>query len=149
LFYQHNEFDFSAENGYPLTPPSVLTYLVAITEPRRQAIRSIVLPWTSWARSKVTGAQIFTLITACQGLQSLELKLPWALGRLQTLNLPGFKESLVAVQGLKKLTITVEKMPEYYLGFPWAMQEEKDAKSVATELESTLEEHLKKPRSTT
>jgi hypothetical protein len=132
-----NDFHFQGTWCRDPQPP-VLIYLVAITEPRRKAIRSIRVPWQYWM-GRATAAQIFTLITACQGLQLLEIKLdsysPSSLERL-----PGFKECLIAVQGLKKLTITVE-----HGVYGSAASENQMCKN----LQSLLEERLILPRSKT
>jgi hypothetical protein len=98
LFYKVNDFHFVkySEHATPSTP---LTYLVAITEPRRTAIRSIKFTWQRW--SKAIASQVFTLLTACRGLQSLNVQMDWHLGsyyKSLTSPLPGFRESLVAVQ---------------------------------------------------
>jgi hypothetical protein len=106
----------------------------------------------SWQRSsKATGAQVFTLITACQGLQSLDFQLHRRLGnQTSALGLPGFKESLVAIQGLKKLTIRVESMPAGYSGLGgYGISPNEKTKQLRDELENLYEEHLKKARSTT
>jgi hypothetical protein len=91
--------------------------------------------------SRATAAQIFTLITACQGLQLLSIKLdsyfPSSPERL-----PGFKECLIAVQGLKKLTITVEDGA--YGGIGSA-----SGKELRKNLQSLLEKRLILPRSKT
>jgi hypothetical protein len=106
----------------------------------------------SWQRSsKATGAQVFTLITACQGLQSLDLQLYWRVGNQTSASgLPGFKESLVAIQGLKKLTVRVENMPTGYDGVGgYGISLHEKTKQLRDELENLFEEHLKKARSTT
>ena len=88
--------------------------------------------------SRATAGQIFTLITACQGLQLLDIKLdsyfPSSPERL-----PGFKECLIDVQGLKKLTVTAEDGVS-----GWVTGQE-----MRKNLESLLKERLTLPRSKT
>ena len=154
LFYAVNEFDFEFTcyrnrfdfNGYRNMSPA-LTYLVAITEPRRKAIRNIRVPWVY--SSKVAGAQYFTLITACLGLQSLDLKLHpiWSTPLSGGPGLPGFKECLVAVQGLKKLTVS----PADHMsggGAAWDHVKEK-MERLCKQLEPLLEERMALSRSKT
>lgn len=154
LFYAVNEFDFEFTcyrnrfdfNGYRNMSPA-LTYLVAITEPRRKAIRNIRVPWVYL--SKVACAQYFTLITACLGLQSLDLKLHpiWATPLSGGAGLPGFKECLVAVQGLKKLTVSPADHPSW-AGVAWEQEKER-MKKLCKQLEPLLEERMAMSRSKT
>ncbi len=87
---------------------------------------------------RATAAQVFTLITACQGLQLLDIELgsyfPSSPERV-----PGFKECLIAVQGLKKLTITVDD----------GGNGSSTAKELRKSLAPLLEERLILPRSKT
>jgi hypothetical protein len=131
-----NEFHFQDTWHRDLQPP-VLIYLVAITEPRRKAIRSIRVPW-QFLMSRATAAQIFTLITACQGLQLLDIKLD-SFFPSSPERLPGFKECLIAVQGLKKLTVTAED------GVSGGVTGQEIRKNI----ESLLKERLTLPRSKT
>jgi hypothetical protein len=131
-----NEFHFPG-TWYRDPQPPVLIYLVAITEPRRKAIRNIQVP-LQYMMSKATAAQMFTLITACQGLQLLDIKLDSYFPSSPE-KLPGFKECLVAVQGLKKLTITVDD----------SGPGSSTAKELRKNLAPLLEERLILPRSTT
>ncbi|KAE9374546.1 hypothetical protein N431DRAFT_543840 [Stipitochalara longipes BDJ] len=146
LFYTVNEFHF--KSGHRSQSP-VLTYLVAITEPRRKAIRNIQVRLPC-QMSKSNGAQLFTMITACQGLQSLDLKFYWSWGGVPTTpdQLPGFKECLVAVQGLKSFSIGLEEVnPAYGTSFFSAQYER--AKSLCKELEPLLKERMTMARSKT
>jgi hypothetical protein len=131
-----NEFHFQ-DTWYRDPQPPVLIYLVAITEPRRKAIRSIRVPW-QFLMSRATAAQIFTLITACQGLQLLDIKLD-SFFPSSPERLPGFKECLIAVQGLKKLTVTAED------GVSGGVTGQEIRKNI----ESLLKERLTLPRSKT
>jgi hypothetical protein len=143
LFYTVNEFHFEFA-GYRNQSPA-LTYLVAITEPRRIAIRNIQVPWEY--SSKAAGAQFFTLITACLGLQSLDLKLlpHWTTPVSGGPGLPGFKECLIAVQGLKKLTLSAE---DYLSRVGWEREKE-NMERLRKQLEPLLEERLAMSRSKT
>ena len=143
LFYTVNEFHFGY-SGYR-NQPAALTYLVAITEPRRNAIQNIKVPWVY--SSKVAGAQYFTLITACLGLQSLDLKLNriWGVPLSGGPGLPGFKECLVAVQGLKKLTVSLE---DHLSGAGWEREKEQTER-LCKQLEPLLKERMAMSRSKT
>jgi hypothetical protein len=146
LFYKVNDFHFIKYSNWTISQ-TPLTYLVAITEPRRTAIRSIKFTWHRW--SKATGSHVFTLLTACHGLQSLDMKLHWQLRyyNISKYPPPGFKESLVAVQGLKKLTLSAGVTPDY---IGWATLSQRDeTKELRDQLEALFEEHMRKPRSMT
>jgi predicted RNA-binding protein with EMAP domain len=96
--------------------------------------------------SKATAEQTFTLIAACQGLQSLDLKLEvsyWWNG--QAAQLPGLKECLVALQGLKNLTVGVEELPDNHHMKHWMEQ----AKGMCKQLEPLFKERMTMSRSKT
>ena len=145
LFYTINDFDFkeSYRNG------DISTYLVAITEPRRKAIRHMRLP-ISWHMSAANAGQLYTLVTACHGLQSLHLQYSWRFfagsGPFFPSSVPGFRECLIAVQGLKQLSVGVEDIPKHY-GPSWGTDEQR--KSFGKQFEALLLERLPKPRSKT
>jgi hypothetical protein len=153
LFYKVNDFRFIKESEHH-TPTDPLTYLVAITEPRRKAIRSLGFEWEHWGKGHC--AQVFTVLTACQGLQSLQLELSWRLGeffkiptsqRAAPSPLPGFKEFTIAIQGLKKLAVSVGDLPSNYGG--WGASCRDETKKLRNELEAVSEEYMVKPRSIT
>ncbi len=134
--------DFHFQDTWCRDPqPPILIYLVAITEPRRNAIRSIRIPW-QYLMPRATAAQIFTLITACQGLQILDIKLDSYFPSSPE-KLPGFKECLIAVQGLKKLTINVADNSVY------GSYGSTSGKELSKNLQPLLQERSSLPRSNT
>lgn len=95
LFYKHNVFDLS----YNRT--SAIAYLVAITELRRDHIRSVTCEWVTYRR--LESSYMFTLLASCKGLNKLHIVVNHAGFSLPSnglKNLFGFKECLVAIQGL-------------------------------------------------
>ncbi|KAN0103103.1 hypothetical protein V8E51_011416 [Hyaloscypha variabilis] len=150
LFYTVNEFHF--ESGRHRGQSPVSTYLVAITEPRRKAIRNIKVKLQQ-QMSKSNGAQLFTMITACQGLQSLKLEFYsyWLGGIVPSTpdQLPGYKECLVAVQGLKSFSLGVEDLAPAYSSHAYGQAQHERAKKFCKELELLLKERMKLTRSKT
>ncbi|KAJ5043023.1 uncharacterized protein L3040_004411 [Drepanopeziza brunnea f. sp. 'multigermtubi'] len=104
MFYTNNVFDFTSYRS------DVLTYLVAITQPRRDAIKTISMYWhfvPFWGRKLWDMPEIWTLIASCEGLKSLQLNFSnyymnqfLTSGRTLTRALAGLKEAKVAVRGL-------------------------------------------------
>jgi hypothetical protein len=140
LFYSVNEFNFRNAQA-----SNLITYLLAITEPRRNAIRSIACEWQRYHRDS---AQMFTVLAACKSLQILDLKIDQGISdyhvipALDCFKFPGLAESKVAVRGLKKLTL--EPLPRY----PWygSQNEEEKVKKLCNFLKSLLVKEMAKPR---
>jgi hypothetical protein len=86
---------------------------------------------------------VFTLVTACQNLQSLHLTLDDYHAVRSPLQLPGFKESLIAVQGLRKLTIDVVESR-----FSWGTSKEQ-LEDLRDQVQAAFKERLMMPRSKT
>jgi hypothetical protein len=65
LFYRVNHFNFDSEFPWD---DNAISYLVAITENRMKAIRSVSCTWRTWGcKSNMT--HLFALLGACDGLQ--------------------------------------------------------------------------------
>jgi hypothetical protein len=102
LFYQINDITF-------ISFDEMLTYLVAITPIRKNAIRSITFDWNSyrWACKHA-----FTMLATCEGLRNLEAKLvypPWGWRHF------GVYDSLTELRGIENFKITVPDVkPERY-----------------------------------
>jgi hypothetical protein len=138
LFYSLNDFNFL--NAEPNDP---VTYLLAITEPRRNAIRSITCEWQRYYQCNP--AQMFTVLAACNALQVLEIKIAprfiyhYRLGSDHS-KFPGLTESKVAVRGIKKLTLELRDYPGGYLS------RHKEGEVFCRSLESILVKEVAKPR---
>lgn len=102
LFYQVNQFEF-------LKISDMVSYLVAITLDRLSAIRSIKTSLPLYPCQKATPDHIYTLLTACKGLQKLEFIVTESrdLVYIRTLkpSTPNFSKLLMAVQGLKDVSV--------------------------------------------
>jgi hypothetical protein len=137
LFYKVNQFEF-------LTNYDALAYLVAITPSRLSAIQFIKTAIVPIVGCKDGPAQIYTLLAACKGLQKLELVVKWIDFRSSTFRQlpPGFPALLIAVQGLKGLSVAFDSQskPEVpgMLAFTTLEEEESAALEWCKELEGTL-----------
>jgi hypothetical protein len=138
LFYSLNEFNFRKAE-----PTSPIAYLLAITEPRRNAIRSITCAWDIHNHNS---AQVFTVLAACERLQVLHLKLCQNVTHIygsEYSKFPGFLASKVAVRGLKKVTVdtTPRSIPPAWYGLGLEAE-----KTLCKTLESLFVEEMAKPR---
>ncbi|KAI9049186.1 hypothetical protein LZ554_007033 [Drepanopeziza brunnea f. sp. 'monogermtubi'] len=122
MFYTNNVFDFTSYRS------DVLTYLVAITQPRRDAIKTISMYWhfePFWGRKLWDMPETWTLIDSCEGLKSLQLNFSTRCmsqcltsDRTLTRALAGLKEAKVAVRGLDLVyKLLIDDYHEYYHGF--------------------------------
>jgi hypothetical protein len=148
LFYKVSHFKFSSSLN------SAITYLVAVTPDRMKAIRSISIPWSYWGFER---SHIFTMITAIEGLQELELMMSYNFcGYLRPKGaqpdlLPGFQQLERAVQGLHSLSVTVSDIQQNsWTGQQqWAIQSHKETQILAAKAQADLSMHLGgKPRVT-
>ncbi|RDW89585.1 hypothetical protein BP6252_01617 [Coleophoma cylindrospora] len=98
LFYEVNEFSFK-ESG------DMVKYLMAITPDRKKAIRSLCCVWYQHGCKEV-----FTSLAACSGLRKLDLIIRNGGGygpiEYDLSKRAGFRDLVVAVRGLDKLTLT-------------------------------------------
>lgn len=139
LFYSINEFNFlKAEPNDPVT------YLLAITEARRNAIRSITCEWQRYYQR--SPAQMFTVLAACNGLHVLDIKIALRMTYQYSLGsdhskFPGLTESKLAVRGIKKLTIEPLAHPG---GLYYGTHEVREV--LCKSLESILLKEVAKPR---
>ncbi|KAK6584479.1 hypothetical protein PZA11_002703 [Diplocarpon coronariae] len=98
LFYKNNVFDFSCLDD-PVR--SLNTYLVAITEARRQEITTMKVKFHGVGRDRVgTVSEAFALIASCKGLTHLTVKLHSNLVRYSTKFVRPFEMAKTAFRGL-------------------------------------------------
>jgi hypothetical protein len=112
IFYRVNDFDFLNESSLS----AVSTYLLAITEPRRNNIRSLSMNWRDSSKSQAS--ETFTTVATCLGLQKLHLhvqeNMMWNAIKNQEKKISGFKDALIAVRGLKALTFSYADISHYH-----------------------------------
>jgi hypothetical protein len=76
------------------------------------------------------------------------LELEWYLGYHNLSNLTGGKDSRIAVQGLKKVALSVEELDNDWSA-AWGTTQREQTKKLCDELKTVFEEQMKQPRSTT
>lgn len=102
MFYEENHFDFIDKSN-----KAVITFLVALTDERRNRIHHIALSLDTFRWTPLR-PELFTVIAAMKGLQTLDLRLdpvPFAFNINNWENLKGYKQLLGAVQGLKEVKV--------------------------------------------
>jgi hypothetical protein len=140
MFYKVNHFEF-------LDVTNFMAYLVAITPNRLLAIRSIKSRLVSnFYNYPHRAAQAYTLLSACQGLQSLELELARSEYNFnysaEVAHLDGCQELLLAVRGLKSLSVVLRPEPANVLHAPFMMAQQPDLQTNRDKLERILQSEM-------
>ncbi|KAG4438127.1 hypothetical protein IFR05_006407 [Cadophora sp. M221] len=106
LFYRHNKFNFSARPG------DFKTYIVGLTDARRQSIRYMHVELRPNWRPEIKDSMV--LIASCKGLKSLDLSISSAsnLDFHALMASPEHKHAYAAVQGLKDLNVVVSEVAD-------------------------------------
>lgn len=144
IFYKVNHFEF-------LDVTNFMAYLVAITPNRLLAMRSI--------KSRLVenyypprAAQAYTLLSACQGLQDLELELGSSEYHFnhsgEVAHLVGYQELLLAVRGLKNLSVVLRPEPANAPNAPFMMAQHPDLQKNRDKLEHILQAEMTHERPT-
>jgi len=137
LFYKVNTFKFDRSD-------EAISYLVAVTPNRLRAIRSIKIPFfVTPHRGCEKPAELYNLVTACSGLQILELSFEPGWGSLTNnlVHLTAHKELFVAIRGLKKLTVIAPKTAYWFGG-----ADSVTVSAFIKYLDPILRDEMKKPR---
>ncbi|KAH8821617.1 hypothetical protein F5884DRAFT_850836 [Xylogone sp. PMI_703] len=125
VFYKVNHFKFNED------AKNTIAYLIAITNNRLEAIRSISAFWSPYEPKM---PELFTAMNRCENLRHLSLYLPdnswfemYLRLRKGSTNIRCGQELLKLVRGLKSLEILAERgspMPDFFEGIERVLREE-------------------------
>jgi len=137
LFYKVNTFKFERTD-------EAISYLVAVTPNRLQAIRSLKIPFfVSPHRGYEKPAELYNIVRACSGLQFLQLTFVPGWGSLTNdlVHLTAHKELFLAIRGLKELTLVSPKVGYWFGGASLTT-----VTAFVNYLDPILRDEMKKPR---
>jgi len=141
LFYEANTFDFTEE-------VEAVTYLVAITEHRRNAIRSVISSLELYC-SSLAWPKFIAMLGSCAGLQKLVLQVPYRYQRYhESLHSSNVLESLSNSSSFKQILGMMQGLMEYTLEFdaPASESDRSDFEKLCEWVRSKFDESKKLPR---